>query len=76
MTERVRPFSNGSEYGAWAEHNCTRCKRFVWEDIDATCIIDRALWRARDGDGTVSATIARRAGYDGAWPVECKEREA
>jgi len=75
---RVRPFSNGTEYNMWSERNCERCRKVNWEAIDgptSQCEIILALEAANWDDGTVSADIARRMGWDGEWARECLEKE-
>jgi|SRR3990167_253358 len=65
--ERVRPFSNGTQYLDWAASNCGRCKKAAsLEDSRAdkvTCDIERAIGAGGASDGTVSAEIGQRMGY-------------
>jgi hypothetical protein len=69
MSERMRPFSCGSEMGDWDTRNCQNChltgyyrdqahrNDWVWR-----CDIQRAIGEAYLGDGTISADISRRMG--------------
>lgn len=63
MSERVRPFTNGSSYDLWNYTNCLgegdeemRCTKC------GTCGIRKSLTAAKFGDGTVPIEIARRIG--------------
>jgi hypothetical protein len=55
-SSRVTPFSNGTEYVSWNNRNCDRCEHSM------NCRIAEAIDAASDGDGTISAEIAREAG--------------
>ena len=76
---RVRPFSNGTECRMWMEENCERCQKVDWTDKmngpTSKCEIIIAVDAADWDDGTVSADIARRMGWDGEWARDCTERE-
>lgn len=64
MSERIRPFSSGSQYGDWKSSNCARCKKFDPNCArPEACEIDYAVGVAYLDDGTVSVEIARRMGY-------------
>jgi hypothetical protein len=88
---RVRPFSCGSQGADWQASNCNRCKKRIPDDGDYTqfkCEIQKSLGDAYMTDGTVSAEIGRRMGYDrqfygwqcpevdwsAEWIAECKRR--
>lgn len=71
MTDRIRIFSNGSQFADWEASNCQRCKKWAGWDKLPTCEIDVALGEAYLGDGTVSQEIATRAGYDAEKYVWC-----
>ncbi len=76
MSDRIRIFSNGSQYADWKASNCHRCTKFSGYDSLPTCDIDMSLGLANVNDGTVSQEIATRAGYDPdryVWP--CGEVE-
>ena len=63
MTTGVRPFSNGTEFMIWQEHNCCRCTKMAPGDAsldEITCPIERAIVEAACGDGTVPQGIADR----------------
>lgn len=60
---RNRPFSNGSEYRDWTEHNCRDGCLYYTED-HPTCGLELALGLAYFGDGTVTPEIATRLGCD------------
>lgn len=73
MTEKVRPFSNGSEYSAWTAANCEKCAKGWREDREATCEIEIALLVAYFDDGMIDASIRERMGTP-MW--DCGEFEA
>ena len=62
MTDRIRIFSSGSQYGDWVGSNCERCTKYDVNDLP-TCEIDEAIGMAYMGDGMVTPEIAHRAGY-------------
>lgn len=66
--QRIRMFSNGSQFDDWEAANCDRCTKGHTVDehgMDqfSQCEINQALNFAYWDDGTVRAEIARRAGY-------------
>ena len=68
MSERVRPFSNGTEFMAWTERNCDRCGKGMLYDEDTEavefrCPVEEALHGADADDGSLSAEMAARMGY-------------
>ena len=64
MSEPIRPFSNGTEYGDWQASNCERCKKAYFPDeAETICEIFYALDMASFLDGTISEDIARRMGF-------------
>ncbi len=74
-TKFVRPFSNGTEFGEWEEHNCGNCwKSYLNSKNQATyrCRIDEALGTAYVGTGQVTEKIYKRMGGDSG---VCTERE-
>jgi hypothetical protein len=78
MNKRIRPFSCGTQYGAWVMSNCDRCKKGAREGQGFECDIDEALWEGYWGDGTVSMEIAERMGAienEGAYIWQCPEVE-
>lgn len=68
MTTDVRfyPFSNGTGYMRWLEHNCFKCSK------EGQCDIEEALSWASGGDGTVTLAIADRMGGRSG---KCRERQ-
>lgn len=66
---RVRPFSNGTEFMIWNEVNCCNCKKYHTDDsgmvIEPICEIDQAFVEAMFGDGTISRDIAIEMGLIG-----------
>lgn len=78
-TERVRLFSNGTQYMDWTCNNCDRCAKQAEPDSsldEVACEIERAMIWALLDDGTVDEGIAKRCGYDPdaySWP--CPERD-
>jgi hypothetical protein len=57
----VRPFTSGSHYMSWVDHNCLGCTKY--DPVNAgACEIDVALGEAYLGDGDVSQEIADRMG--------------
>lgn len=80
MSDRIRPFANGTEYALWQEHNCCRCKRCDWDKLaltgwDTGCELENALSYGSGSDGTISAEIARRLGYSESEGWTCAERQ-
>lgn len=80
MTERIRPFSNGTQYGDWTSVNCERCAKganyTVGPDEWPGCEIEAALIEGYIGDGTVSSEIAERMHYQpGKYVWQCGEVE-
>ena len=65
--ERIRPFSNGSQYMDWMGANCDRCTKGYRErpdgEWDTRCDILNALSEANWDDGTIPPSIAVRMGY-------------
>jgi hypothetical protein len=62
--ERVRPFSNGSQFGDWCASNCERCTKATAEqEPHELCEIAKALGEAYWDDGSVSKEIGDRMGY-------------
>ena len=80
MSEDVRPFATGSQYGAWKGRNCHRCAKYNEDKYDGACEIDGALGLAYIGHGHVAADIAERMGCVLIQPEpytwDCPEREA
>lgn len=72
MNDGVYIFSCGTQFADWQEANCFRCTKYDYENPGARCDLDMALLEAQVGDGTVSAEIARRLGYEeGSPPRYC-----
>ena len=64
----MRPFSGGSQYGAWIGANCDRCAKGAQRhgpDALPDCEIELALGEAYFDDGNITDAIAARMG-DGA----------
>ena len=63
--DRVRPFSQGTQYLDWQEGNCCRCAKYNTEGgevVHPVCELDEALMVAMFDDGTISREIADRLG--------------
>ena len=63
MSNEVRPFYCGSQYGDWTDANCRRCvKGTDRENLSARCPcdIEEALLDAYCSNGKVSLPIAER----------------
>ena len=78
-SERVRPFSSGSQFGDWESRNCLRCKK-RWDEVTNTfhCDLDAMLTVARVDDGTMPPEHAKRIGFvssSAAYTWDCPERE-
>ena len=70
--ERIRPFSNGSEYGFFVERNCDRCCKSYVEGVrKSRCSIEKALNEASFSDGTILRRIYARMGGSSGY---CPER--
>ena len=63
VEKRIRPFSNGSQFGDWATANCDRCKKGgVNNEFELKCELEQALTVAYFGDGMISASQGARIG--------------
>jgi hypothetical protein len=65
-SERIRIFSNGTEFSCWLENNCgDDCALACtdWEDGEPICDLETALMDAYCSDGTISQEIATRLGW-------------
>lgn len=72
----VRPFSNGTQLGAWRARNCHGCGLWNTERFDGTCDLDEAIGLAYGGDGTVTEEVAQRMGFtEGPYTWDCPERQ-
>lgn len=84
MSEEVRPFSCGTQYGDWRDRNCWQCRKSYDstepkpKDGMGPCEIDNALGLAYLGSGSVTKEIGKRMGYDNplAYSWECPEKES
>lgn len=84
MSNRVRPFSNGTEFHMWLSYNCEGCCRYRPNATTSRdgCPIEVALSLGSASDGTIPERIAVRGGFlgpDGRDPVllvphRCPER--
>lgn len=71
-TERVHPFSNGTQFGDWCANNCARCTKS--SDDASKCDLEMALATAYMTDGTIGQAEATRIGYkDDAYTWRCGE---
>lgn len=67
--DRYRPFSNGTEYRFWLEHNCQRgergCRNYKPEASSSRhgCPIEVALAIGCVSDGQMKASTALRGGF-------------
>ena len=62
---RVRPFSQGTQYLDWQDHNCCQCRYYHTANghvISPLCDLETALAIACITDGTISREIAERLG--------------
>jgi hypothetical protein len=74
----IRPFHCGSQHASWECANCDRCtKNTPSQEGMPRCEIQRAIFEAQFGDGTISADIAHRMGFTShlAYIWECGEVE-
>ncbi|MBK8990137.1 MAG: hypothetical protein IPM39_29420 [Chloroflexi bacterium] len=67
--KKVRPFSNGSQYGDWLAMNCMECAKGI-DNVSTpgtwpTCEIEAALTLAYASDGYVEPDIATRMDHNG-----------
>ncbi len=79
MSERVRPFTEGSEFADWKSRNCERCT-LRWEEKDGyrgyQCDIEMALDYSYFDNGTVTEAIGKVLKFDGQRVAEdCQARE-
>jgi len=63
MSDRITPFSNGTEYEAWCIVNCDRCAKYSKHTTNCEIALD--LIGGYLGDGTVPAETGRRMGFVG-----------
>ena len=69
LSERYRPFSNGTEHLMWLESNCCRgskgCRKYRPEASSSRhgCPIEVAVALGSARDGTIPARIALRGGW-------------
>ncbi len=76
MSERVRPFSEGSEFIDWKRRNCDRCTLRWQAGHGYQCDIEAALDYAYLDNRTVRASIGERMGFSCQHVAEeCPERE-
>jgi hypothetical protein len=77
VKQGIRPFSNGTQLGAWRARNCRNCGLWNPERFDGQCSIDEAIGLAYAGDGTVTEDVAQRMGYaEGLVTRDCPELQA
>ena len=64
--DKVRPFSNGTEFEIWNSRNCDECKISTsYRDSDEfICYIDEALIVAYFDDGKIEKKISDKIGFD------------
>lgn len=67
-TDRIRQFSNGTDFCCWSSENCDQCSKYDQQAPDGSilCEIDQAILDAAAGieGGTISREIATRMGMD------------
>jgi len=63
MSERINPFSNGSQFADWANENCWQCALYNEEEPEKSCKWDKALLDAQVDDGSISQEVADAIGY-------------
>jgi len=83
MSDRITPFSNGTEFMVWRDYNCDRCAKDCPHDGNGNygeplCDIEVAIAYASVDDGQIDKTIADRAGLPvrGGEICQCPEFEA
>ena len=62
---KYRPFSNGTEYMIWFDHNCDECVKYD-DDYDnpPKCPIARAISWGACSDGSIPDAIVERVKWD------------
>lgn len=63
MSDRIHPFSNGTQHMDWMEANCCHCAKDDGQGVGGGCEIGDAICSGSFGDGTVSMGIAKRMAY-------------
>ena len=89
MSEELRPFSNGSEFMAWNEHNCCRCTKGPKADHQGPneeCLIENtfalaSICAGRIDDADIvtpeeTAKVCNALGWNGKGPIpdDCPQR--
>ncbi len=73
------PFSNGSEYRAWRDKNCSVCKKkYDYTNPDGSpynpeCFAEEEIARACVSSGEINEPTYRFIGLDKGW--DCPHRE-
>lgn len=81
MSDKIRPFSCGTQYVDWTDANCRRCVKGADPDSPPArcpCDIEQALLEAYFDEGKVSLPIAQRMGvlsHEGHYNWKCGEWE-
>ena len=77
MSDRVRPFSCGTQLLDWDARNCDRCLKVDYDARVSNCQWYDELQLGLFGDGTISAEAAVAIGYPGidAYTWDCPERQ-
>ena len=83
MSDEIRPFSCGSQYGDWRSRNCDKCTKGYHNHKPepkngmGPCDIDNAIGMAYLGSGSVAKKIAERMGFASSleYSWACPERE-
>ena len=76
MSERLRIWSNGTEFESWEYNNCGRCWKAPTAKWGGACDLNDAIALAYIGDGTFSPEIVTRLGYTDGNPLfRCRELE-
>lgn len=79
--DRIKPFSNGSEFSEWTSDNCNQCLAQGDPDVNPldsvphdACVLEAALGLAYIGDGKMARRSVELIGCDGLWPQPCTLR--
>ena len=78
MNDKIRPFSNGTEFMIWRDKNCDRCEKANTETADRTktCPMEYDIALASVTDGSIPKESAERVGcnYEPYFHLtDCKE---
>ena len=77
MMNKVTPFSNGTEFMGWQDHNCMQCSQY--ESVsrvrsNAKCKLAFDIDFASITDGTIPISTANWIGYNNVLNWDCNMR--